>query len=63
MKKQGICPNCEQHVEWTTLDNGNLRCNNCWHHITPAEADRLDELQLQLKRIEEERRAALAAYR
>lgn len=61
--KVGLCPACEQHVTWVTLDNGMLRCNNCWHHVTVDEQQQLDKLNAELKALEEKRRAALAAYR
>lgn len=39
---RGICPSCEQRVEFTKLTLDSFRCNNC-HHI--VDVDTLGKLE------------------
>jgi hypothetical protein len=58
---QGVCPQCQQHVEFVTVASaaGRLfRCCNCWHHLDDVElkhsatvSEKLAELELQRQEI------------
>jgi uncharacterized Zn finger protein len=64
--KQGLCPSCEKHVEWTAVHSGGsilYRCNNCWHVMDGDAVKKLEELNTKLAKIEETRNATLATYR
>ena len=64
-KKVGICPACEQHVEWQQMPSatGTLlyKCSNCWHHIDGFAFDVLDKLNDDLLDLEKKRKALLEA--
>jgi transcription initiation factor IIE alpha subunit len=62
MKLQGICPQCEQQVEFTAQASGGgrvFKCSNCWHVLDEPELKRAQRISGALAQLEVERRKIL----
>lgn len=66
MKPVGVCPACEQHVEFDSVVTAAgiaYKCCNCWHHMDAVEMGRLKRLQQELELLDQKRRELLDQHR
>jgi hypothetical protein len=55
MKLSGVCPQCEQHVEWVAVGPDQFKCSNCWHLADKKTVEKGAELADALAKHEQER--------
>jgi hypothetical protein len=59
MKLAGVCPACEQHVEFVTTERGSHKCSNCWHYLDDLELERAQSIAAKLQALELQRQKIL----
>jgi hypothetical protein len=59
MKLAGVCPACEQHVEFVTTERGSHKCSNCWHYLDDQELERAQKIAEQLHELDVRRQKIL----
>ena len=64
-KVKGLCPSCEQEVEFHTDGVGgghDYRCGNCFHGLSAKEVEGLKAMQAELQAHEDQRKKILHKY-